>query len=339
MPRPFPFARFLCLLLLAQLPAVAARDLSQDVPGAADPAGIPRFADAVIIGYRTSQFDQTELPLGPWDDAPEVRYWADVLQVAGRRTRILYLAPPDASALEVIRNYQQALEGLGYEVLFSCSGVRACGAQVGAFYWDDQYGAKFTDSHLLKYVFTNGTVREPQVYVARRPGDAADAYVFVFAAWQRNYAEKAADNRVAVLLEEVLTEPMADRMVLLDAAEIGRGLSAEGRVALYGIEFDFDRASLRPESAPQLAEMAGLLQTQPGLAVFIVGHTDSRGGLDYNMDLSARRAAAVVEALVDEYGIDRARLTPMGVAHLAPLASNASEAGRARNRRVELVER
>jgi outer membrane protein OmpA-like peptidoglycan-associated protein len=312
-----------------------ARDLSRDIEGASDIAGIPRFADAVIIGYRVSQYDQTDIPTGPWDS--DAHFWKDSIKVEGKRTRILYLAPPDASALEVIRNYQPALEALGYQVLFSCAGMRDCGADIADFYVDENNGKKLTDNNMLKNVYSGMSVQEPQAYVAKLPGGEADSYLFVFAAYQDNYVEPEAGDRVAVFVEQVLTEPMQQRMVLIEADELARGLSDEGRIALYGITFDFDRATIRPESRPQLQQMAELLRERQDLEVFIVGHTDNRGNLDYNMDLSKRRAEAVVEALADDYQITRSRLTPMGVASLAPVASNATEEGRAKNRRVELV--
>lgn len=120
---------------------------------------------------------------------------------------------------------------------------------------------------------------------------------------------------------------MQDRMILLVAAELDRGLSDAGRIALYGIYFDFDQATIRPESEPQLSEMAKLLREQPNLGVYIVGHTDNRGGLDYNMDLSKRRANAVVQALATDFRIARDRLTPMDAASLSPVASNTTEEG------------
>ncbi len=72
--------------------------------------------------------------------------------------------------------------------------------------------------------------------------------------------------------------------------------------------------------------------------MIIVGHTDSQGGFDYNMDLSKRRAAAVAADLAKTYQIPSARLQTAGVGYLAPVGSNATEDGRAKNRRVELVE-
>jgi outer membrane protein OmpA-like peptidoglycan-associated protein len=108
-------------------------------------------------------------------------------------------------------------------------------------------------------------------------------------------------------------------------------------VVLYGIYFDFDKATIKPESQPQLAQMVAFLRDNPDAKVYVTGHTDNKGALDYNMKLSGARATAVVKALVAA-GIDGKRMVPKGVGPLAPLASNRDEAGQAKNRRVELVE-
>ena len=128
------------------------------------------------------------------------------------------------------------------------------------------------------------------------------------------------------------------KMVTVDAPEMARSIAATGRIALYGILFDFDRATLKPESDPVLAEIGSLLASSPQLKLLVVGHTDNAGTFDYNQDLSQRRAQAVVDALASRYGADRARLRPVGVSFAAPVASNGTEEGRAQNRRVELVE-
>ena len=101
--------------------------------------------------------------------------------------------------------------------------------------------------------------------------------------------------------------------------------------------FDTDKAMLKPESRPTLDQIAKLLTGQPQLNVFIVGHTDSQGAYDYNLDLSRRRAEAVAAELVKNFRIAQARLRTAGVGFLAPVGSNASDSGRALNRRVELV--
>ena len=120
---------------------------------------------------------------------------------------------------------------------------------------------------------------------------------------------------------------------------MGKGLDAEGHIAIYGIYFDSGSDKAKPASDEALGEIAKLLKSRPDLGLLVVGHTDNVGKLDFNMDLSRKRAASVVNALTEGHGIDTARLTPAGVGFLAPVASNRGDAGRAMNRRVELVER
>src|SRR5690606_32892379 len=105
------------------------------------------------------------------------------------------------------------------------------------------------------------------------------------------------------------------------------------------IFFDFGQASLQPESAAAIAEMAKLLTDNPDIDVFIVGHTDYVGNQSDNLDLSRRRAEAVTTVLTATHGIAAERIVPAGVGALSPVASNRSETGRTQNRRVELVER
>lgn len=131
--------------------------------------------------------------------------------------------------------------------------------------------------------------------------------------------------------------PMA-QVVVADAAALKKGLAAEGRIALYGIYFDTNKAVVKPESGPTLEQVAKLLQQEPGLRLFVVGHTDGTGQVDANVKLSAARAAAVVKELVAR-GVQAARLEPAGAGPWSPVATNRTDEGKARNRRVELVDR
>jgi outer membrane protein OmpA-like peptidoglycan-associated protein len=119
---------------------------------------------------------------------------------------------------------------------------------------------------------------------------------------------------------------------------MAREIADKGRVALYGIHFDTDRADVKPESKPALEQIARLLGRDARIRLYVVGHTDGAGGFDHNLDLSRRRAQAVVQALAQQYAVDAARLRPLGVGPAAPVASNRNDGGRAKNRRVELVE-
>ena len=150
-------------------------------------------------------------------------------------------------------------------------------------------------------------------------------------------ASVVSTNMAATYLQIVEPKAMPTGQVKVDAKALEQGLKAEGKIALYGLYFDSGKAEIKPESKEQLAEMAKLMQAQPTLRVYIVGHTDNQGTLESNMTLSQQRAQAAVSALATGYKIDAKRMAGRGVGSLAPLASNAAEEGRAKNRRVELV--
>jgi outer membrane protein OmpA-like peptidoglycan-associated protein len=125
--------------------------------------------------------------------------------------------------------------------------------------------------------------------------------------------------------------------IAADAAALGAGIKAEGRIAVYGIQFDTGKADIKPASEPALVEIAKLLKSQPALKLHVVGHTDNVAGLDLNLKLSKARAESVVQALSTRHGVAAVRLIAHGVGPVAPVASNDAEGGRAKNRRVELV--
>jgi outer membrane protein OmpA-like peptidoglycan-associated protein len=125
--------------------------------------------------------------------------------------------------------------------------------------------------------------------------------------------------------------------IVADATAMSNDLRATGHVAVYGIFFDTGKAVVKPESKPALDEVAKLLKGEPGLKLWVVGHTDWVGRVDDNLRLAQARADAVAAELVSAYGIAAGRLKGYGVGPLAPVAGNDDEAGRAKNRRVDLV--
>ena len=148
------------------------------------------------------------------------------------------------------------------------------------------------------------------------------------------------DARTGGEYELMIIEKKAmSQEVVADANSMARDIRSTGHVSVYGIHFDFNKAIVKPESLSTLKEIAKLLKENPGLNLYVVGHTDSVGKTTYNMKLSLARAEAVVKALVTKYGVARNRLDPYGVGPVSPVASNGTEKGRALNRRVELVEK
>jgi outer membrane protein OmpA-like peptidoglycan-associated protein len=137
-------------------------------------------------------------------------------------------------------------------------------------------------------------------------------------------------------LDIVESQPMQQE-VKADAAAMGRELAATGKTIVYGIYFDTDSATIKPQSEPSLDQMVRLLKTNASLKAYVIGHTDNAGTLEHNLKLSSDRAQAVVKAVTAK-GIAASRLKSAGVGPYCPVATNRDERGRAANRRVELIE-
>jgi OmpA-OmpF porin, OOP family len=137
-----------------------------------------------------------------------------------------------------------------------------------------------------------------------------------------------------VVLEK---EAMTQSLGFLDASAMKSALDADGRVALH-INFDTDKSTLRPDSQAVIDEIKKLLDANADLKLSIEGHTDNTGSADHNRQLSSARARSVLDTLVG-LGIGPSRLSSKGFGPDNPVADNADDTGRAKNRRVELVKR
>lgn len=232
--------------------------------------------------------------------------------VEGKVTRLIYGNPAQRSPLEIFRNYQSALAQAGMETLFQCGGAQ-CGPTFSTSAWNRYNGVMAfsgKDSHYLA-----GKLKTAN----------AETFVALMVGKQRTQ------------IDIVARKAMDAGLVTVNAEALAAGLAREGKVSIYGIYFDTGKAVLKTESQPTLDEIAQLLKQKPELKLYIVGHTDNTGTFATNMQLSNDRAAAVVAALTNEYAIAATRLAAHGVGPLAPAATNASEDGRGKNRRVELV--
>jgi OOP family OmpA-OmpF porin len=320
-------------VLLLSAPAAA----QQEVPVAREFALIKRYEGSRLIGYDSREFDAFKLLLGKLklSDAGQAAFDA-VQEVEGRHTRLLYLAPPQRSSLEVFRNYEDDLAAKGFTVLFKCSGAEECesfGTEIYRVLYPPTGALQNND--LSKVAFNVPT--EPRYLAATLQRPEGQISVSLYVALEGGTAFPQTKDRVAILLDVVEAKPMEAKMVTVDAATMAKDIAATGRVALYGLYFDTDKAELKPESTPSLDEIGKFLTAQPNLKVYIVGHTDNVGGFDHNMNLSQRRAKSVVDRLVQGYSIAPARLKPVGAGLIAPVAANDDEAGRSKNRRVEIV--
>lgn len=290
-----------------------------DVAGSKDHPVVSRYAGSEILKYEEKDFDSFTLPTGQVRDRRSGATASQPLE--GRVTRIHYRAPEGRSALEVFRNYEQSLRGGGFVPLYQCEN-QACG---------NDFSYAVNPPSVMHF-----SGKDQKYLGARLSRPTGDVYVSVYttAAYGVGGANK---NRVFTLLDVIEVKPMQTGKVVVDANAMAREIAATGRVALYGIYFDSGKADVKPESQAALVEIAKLMKQDAALKLLVVGHTDTAGAFDFNIDLSRRRAQAVVQALVSSHAADASRLKPWGVGYSAPVASNRAEDGRAKNRRVELV--
>jgi len=144
---------------------------------------------------------------------------------------------------------------------------------------------------------------------------------------------QGAEYDLTIIEKEAMKQEVA-----IDAASMASNIADNGSVAIYGINFDTASSVIKPDSEPAIDEIAKLLTNNPALKVYIVGHTDMVGDAASNVRLSQARAQSVITALVSKHGIAAARLIAFGNGPYAPVASNKTDDGRAKNRRVDLVE-
>jgi OOP family OmpA-OmpF porin len=333
------FSRFyvglLCLVLMMQQSAAWADDPAKladgvDVKGSADHALIQRFKGSSLRFAEKKAFDELVMALA--SEAKKTR------AAEGARTTLVYVMPKDVSTLETVRAYQAELAKLGQvQILFQ--GVNAGGREeldgFNTAFMRQVYGDENPASRWMSW---NKEYRYLALQIKRAEGDM---FISLYAGFNIDTSAAHDDlipfGRTGVRLDIIEQKSREDRMVTVSASEMSNALIKTGKVALYGILFDTAKADIKPESNAALTEIGKLLKATPKLRLLVVGHTDAVGSFDSNRDLSQRRATAVANALRTQFGIDASRLQSFGASFAAPVDVNETEAGRAKNRRVELV--
>ena len=306
-----------------------------DVPGSHDHPLVGRYDGSEIVGYTVTAFDEARYIDGPFDPANAENGTGPGFKTAeGKATLIYYKLPQGRSSLEVMRNYEAALKAKGFTIVFTCTNTDGSCFESGqpdaAYFIGTAIGPALSLPKLDDNYVHNWFEQKARYMLGKFTGPQGTVYASLF------FGESASGNVVVARIIETKQMESA-KIVLLNAGEMEKSLDTSGRVNLYGILFDFDRDTLRPNSRPTLEEIAKLMQAKPSLKLQIVGHTDNQGTGPYNLDLSARRAGRVVEELETAYGVAPERLVARGAGFAEPVAPNDTEEGRARNRRVELI--
>ncbi len=301
-----------------------------DIEGSKDHLLISRYPGSHIAYYDEQDYSTYSIATGPVTGYKTISDW---LEVEGKFTRIYYELEDNTSITQIFINYRNAMEKAGFEVLakglFKDRNVKndvGGGSWLGTFYAKNNYP---TSANILMGA-GSATSGGTCLITGKLSKPSGTAYVVVA-------GKEYSDKKKIYMIDIIEETKMEDDLIKINADEMLKGIKADGKIALYGIFFDFDKAEVKPDSEPTLNEIANLLKKDTKLNLYVVGHTDNKGKFDYNVDLSKRRAAAVVKKLTTKYGVSSTRLSPDGVGPLAPVSTNESEDGRKLNRRVELV--
>jgi OmpA-OmpF porin, OOP family len=338
-PRLFVFLLTLSCGWMAGLLAQPA----PDVKGSRDHPMISRVQGSRIDAFAQKEFDEYRLVKGiisgyksdggRWENLNDALNEKNSIRLEGRVWTISYEVPKNRSTLEIIRSYQSELTKAGFNILYQCATGECAGPMPKTKFImspEVHWGALPRILMARSRFRLIGVPRDYRYLAGHLSRADGDVYVSVLALGM---------NTPIARLDVIEVKPLTSGLVTVNATTMAADLSTRGSVALYGIYFDTDRADVKPESRPTLSEIATLLKQNAKLSLIVVGHTDNNGTLEHNLDLSLRRAQAVVAALTSEFAIDRTRLDARGVGFLAPVAPNTNEEGRAKNRRVQLLQR
>lgn len=276
-----------------------------------------RYPGARLSKVKKVEYETIELPLSVVNPDGSL---SESLTLTGDINQHTYEVE-STSTLKAYKNYLQAIKNLGFSLIHSCE-LKDCG---------NESAASDLGEHIAVTRDVANFFRKPYYFAATR--DTAQGRVVV----AMYFGGFEGDVRIQqTIVEEKGTKT---DLVDVDADQLYAEIQQSGKALVYGIYFDTDSATVKPQSAEALKVISDLLQSHPDLNLYVVGHTDDTGESDYNLGLSSRRAASVVDTLKAEYSIEGSRLKPAGVGPYAPEAGNGSDHGRRLNRRVELVRR
>lgn len=261
------------------------------------------------------------LPLGAW--APT---GMPTRATEGEVTRTAWqIRDGDVSTPSVFSELRDQLVGEAFDVLFQCD-TDACGG--------------------FDFRFAIHVLPEPEMHVdlgdfrflsAERVTDTGPEYVSLLVSRSSDSAYVQM-TRVGPALAPDLPLAKAETVIASPApGTIGEALIARGKVVLNDLSFSSGTTELQPGDYATLEDLAVFLNANPDKSVALVGHTDAEGSLAANVSLSRKRAQAVLRHLVETLGCNPGQVSADGVGYLSPIASNLTDEGRTKNRRVEAL--
>ncbi len=302
-----------------------------DVENSKDCSLVSRFEGAIIEFYKETKWGTYKLPV---DDKGKINFDSPVI-LKGKVTRIQYSVSPDNNPEYILHNYIKAFNNAGFTVLLSAAneelGVGKRSQDWNARYYGSGdayfYNALNNGKFGLLLEIPNWKVNQAFI-VANGEKDSKSIYISVY----------AVDHDSYTLINQDVIEVEAAETGMVTATSIDKGIKETGHIAIYDILFSGDKAEIKPESENALRNIAEFLKANADLKYFIVGHAAGIGDFSSGMTLSENRAKAVMNELTAKYGVNQNQLKAYGVGSLCPVSSNKTDEGRAKNRRVEIVE-
>lgn len=296
-----------------------------DVKGSRDYPLVSRFQGAIIQYYKEFKWDDYQVPLSKMvknDDRG--RFFEKQINVEGKVTRWQYIVSADNNTAFVYKNYEAAFKSAGFKILFQGKGDDGLGEE------SEDFCSTFYGSMTGKFGYAfNPRGEDHAMIVAETKKEGKDIYVV-------EYISGFSD--ATLITQDVIEAESADTG-LVSATALNEAITDTGHIAVYDIHFDGNKALLKTDSEAALKTIADYLKSHGSMHFFIVGHAAGIGDFDAGFKLSGERAEAVRKALIEQYGVDANQISAYGVGALCPLASNSTDAGRAKNRRVEIVVR
>ena len=291
-------------------------------PVAALDLSIPRASE---VRSETTPAGRIRLPEAPWspDASPAV--------VEGEITRRVLRVPSSSrTSLQLVQELRTTLEQAGYEEVFGCADA-ACGGFDFRFQLDI---LGEPDMHVDLGDFVYLLMRAPDA--TTQPHSVA---VLASRSQVAGFVHITTVSEPGPLPEPDLaaSDPETTVPEMPEPDDFISSLTQGGHAVLAGLDFGSGTSDLGDGPYPSLQALANWLGANPSARIVLVGHTDSIGSLEANTALSRQRAASVASFLVRELNADNAQIQSSGAGFLAPVASNLTEAGRAANRRVEVV--
>jgi len=288
--------------------SLSADDKAEDNPM------LPRYPGAKIYNHKKIDTETVKIPfaINATEKTP--------LQLTGDLTKHTYTID-NVSTLKVYENYKAALTNAGFNFISQCE-LEQCGTEKQVNEVGDQLA-------LSGNVYN--WYRKPYYLLGKKSLPTGNVYIALFIG---GYESQVGVQQVIVEEKAVQTG-----LVSVNADGLKQQIDADGKALIYGIYFDTGKAEIKAESKPTLDAIAELLKRNPDLLLYVVGHTDDTGDGAANVSLSKQRADSVVAALIKDYQVAANRLQAQGVGPYAPAGNNTSDAGKQKNRRVELVKR